>query len=69
MNIKKAKDLCLEHDRLQEVARTIEEAIDNNYWVKIKTPRDEAYMSDMQIKSVYDLAKSRMVEIEKELEK
>lgn len=69
MNIKKAKDLCLEHDRLQEIVRTIERATDNNHWVKIKTPRDEAYMSDIQIKSVYDLTKSRMVDIEKELER
>lgn len=69
MNIKKAKDLCLEHDRLQEIVRAIERAIDNKHWVKIKTPRDEAYMSDIQIKSVYDLAKSRIIEIEKELER
>jgi len=27
MNIKKAKDLCLEHDRLQEIARAIEKII------------------------------------------
>lgn len=68
MDIKTAKNLCKEHDKLQKIVRTIEKAIDNNQWVQIKTPRDEAYLSDVQIKSIYDVAKSRMIEIEKELE-
>lgn len=69
MNIEKAKALCLEHDRLGEIVESINKAIENNQWVKIKTPRDEIYMSNIQIKSVYDLAKSRMIEIEKELKR
>ena len=69
MDIKRAKALCLEHDRLEDIVGVIDSAIDNNHWVKIKTPKNEAYMSDVQIKSVYDLAKSRIIEIEKELKR
>lgn len=70
MDIEKAKDLCLEYERLEQVISVIERAIERGHWLKIKSPIDgEAYMSNIQIKSVYDLAKNRIMEIEKEFMK
>lgn len=68
MKIKNIKDLCEEHDRLQRTVEVIDFAIDNHHWMMIKTPNGESYLSNEQIKAVYDLAKSRMEEIENKLE-
>ncbi len=65
MNIKKAKELCEEHDMLLKTVRVIEEAIKNNHWVSIKSPENESYLSDIQIRCVLVKTKKRINEIEK----
>jgi hypothetical protein len=65
MDIKKAKELCDEHDTLLKTVRTIEAAIKERHWVAIKTPMSESYLSNNQIRIVLSDAKERLDEIEK----
>ena len=65
MDIEKAKKLCDEHDILSKTVKLIEEAAKENYWVTIKTPKGESYLSDNQIRIVLADARDRIDEIEK----
>jgi len=69
MDIEKAKNLCIEHDRLTNTVRLIEEAAKENYWVAIKTPRGESSLSNIQIRVVLEEARMRLDEIERTIKK
>lgn len=69
MDIEKAKKLCDEHDILSKTVKLIEEAAKENYWVTIKTPKGESYLSDNQIRIVLADARDRIDEIEKTINK
>ena len=69
MDIKKAKELCAEHDKLSSTVRLIEDAAKENHWVMIKSPNSESYLSNNQIRIVLLDAKDRIYEIEKTLKK
>jgi hypothetical protein len=60
VDIEKAKKLCDEHDTLSKTVRVIEEAAKENYWVAIKTPRAESYLSNNQIRIVLSDARERL---------
>lgn len=64
MDIEKAKALCAEHDKLKTTVKIINEATKKHWWMVIKSPEDESYLSNVQIRAILDLATSRMKEIE-----
>lgn len=64
MDIERAKALCEEHDRLETTVKVIIEAAENHWWIAVKTPGGESYLSGVQVKAILNLAESRMKEIE-----
>ena len=67
MNIEKAKELCEEHNTLSKTVKLIDEASKANYWVAIKTPKGESYLSNNQIRIILADTRERIDEIEKTL--
>lgn len=64
MDIERAKALCEEHDRLETTVKVIIEAAENHWWIAVKTPGGESYLSNAQARAVLSLAETRMKEIE-----
>jgi hypothetical protein len=69
MEIKDVKNLCGEHDIISKTVKLIEDVSKENYWVTIKTPKGESYLSDNQIRIVLADARNRIGEIEKTINK
>ena len=65
MDIKELRVICDEVKILMKTIEIIEEANAKRYWIAVKTPNDESYLSDAQINSILEIAKIRIAEIEK----
>ena len=64
MNIKKENWLYEQYDILKTTAELITQAAENHWWIALKTPGGESYLSNVQARVVLELAKNRMEEIE-----
>jgi hypothetical protein len=67
MDIKELRVICDEVKILMKTIEIIEEANAKRYWIAVKTPNDESYLSDAQINSILEIAKIRIAEIEKNI--
>lgn len=64
MDIKKENWLYEQYDILKTTAELITQAAENHWWIALKTPGGESYLSNVQARVVLELAKNRMEEIE-----
>jgi hypothetical protein len=64
MNIKTENWLYEQYDILKTTAELITQAAENHWWIALKTPGGESYLTNVQARVVLELAQSRIKEIE-----